>query len=103
MVRIGHSRNSDPIRSARQCAGQVLEGGKPGWVIAFCGGKHDPQAFLGELKRELGAIPIIGGSAAGAITRGGASYSGIEAAVAAFPTPPIPTRLPGLCREWWEN
>ncbi len=93
MVRIGHSRNSDPAKTARQCAAPLLEGGKPDWVIAFCGGKHDPQAFLGELKRELGDIPIIGGSAAGTITRGGAGYSGIEAAVAGFPAGDLPTRF----------
>ena len=90
MALIGHSRNSDPARAARQCVGALLQKGKPEWVIAFCGGKHDPQAFLAELKRELGAIPIVGGSAAGTITRGGASYSGIEAAVAGFP--------PATCR-----
>ena len=94
MVRIGHSRNSDPVKTARQCAAPLLDGGRPGWAIAFCGGKHDPRAFLGELKRELGDIPIVGGSAAGAITRGGASYSGIEAAVAA--------ELTALCRRWEE-
>ena len=93
VIRIGQSRNSDPAKSARQCAAPLLEGGKPGWAIAFCGGKHDPQGFLGELRRELGDIPIIGGSAAGAITRGGASYSGIETAVAGFPAGGPPARF----------
>ena len=93
MALIGHSRNSDPARAARQCVGALLQKGKPEWAIAFCGGKHDPQGFLAELKRELGPIPIVGGSAAGTITRGGASYSGIEAAVAGFPAGDLPAKF----------
>src|SRR5262249_7274005 len=72
------------------CAGALVQSGKPEWAIAFCGGKHDPQSFLAELKRELGPIPIVGGSAAGTITRGGAGYSGLEAAVAGLPARDLP-------------
>src|SRR3954467_11742943 len=84
MVRIGNSRNSDATKAARHCVAAVAGCGPVEWAMAFCGGKHDPHAFLAELRAVLGEIPIVGGSAAGVITREGASYSGIETAVACF-------------------
>jgi hypothetical protein len=93
MVRIGHSRNSDAAKAARQCVAAVAGGEPVEWAIAFCGGKHDPHAFLGELRSVLGEVPIVGGSAAGVISREGASYSGIETAVAGFTRGSLPPSI----------
>lgn len=83
-VRVGFSRSFDAVAAARECAGPIRATGQPSWGIAFCGGKHNPEAFLRALRNELGEIPIVGGSAAGAITRTGIGYGGLETAVAGF-------------------
>ncbi|WP_045217205.1 FIST signal transduction protein [Desulfonatronovibrio magnus] len=59
---------------------------KPGWALAFCGGRHDPETFLAALRQELGDIPVAGGSAAGCITNASLGYTGFECAVAVFGT-----------------
>ncbi|WP_119459961.1 FIST N-terminal domain-containing protein [Rhodospirillaceae bacterium SYSU D60014] len=83
-VRVGFSRSFEAGAAAKACAGPIRALGQASWGIAFCGGKHNPEAFLKALKAELGDIPIVGGSAAGAITRAGIGYGGLETAVAGF-------------------
>ncbi len=68
-------------------------------LMAFCGGKHDPLALLGALRATFGPVPIVGGSAAGAICNTASGYSGLEIAVAAFVDPATVPRVlaePGL-------
>ena len=45
-------RTINPAAIGAEVRAKGLEGGKPGWAMAFCGGKHDPQSFLAELQRE---------------------------------------------------
>ncbi|HTW25709.1 MAG TPA: FIST N-terminal domain-containing protein [Acetobacteraceae bacterium] len=53
-------------------------------LLVFCGGKHDPQPVLGALRASFGDVPLVGGSAAGAIWNHGCGYSGLEVGIAAF-------------------
>jgi hypothetical protein len=86
-IGIGHSVGEDSRAAGRHCIERAL-GGRPGsaaaWILAFCGGKHDPAEFLHGIRTVSGA-PVIGGSAAGIITRGVCGYGGLEAAIAVFP------------------
>ena len=86
-IGIGHSVSEDSRDAGRHCIERAL-GERPGaaaaWIIAFCGGKHDPVEFLHGI-RSVSTAPVIGGSAAGIITRAVCGYGGLEAAVAVFP------------------
>ena len=106
---IGAGKHPDSVQAARQAAQAILEqldqAGPAGWALAFCGGRHDPQAALQELRAQLGEIEIMGGAAVGAITNNSLGYSGYECAVAAFPAAlPKPTiiAIDGLNRGEWE-
>lgn len=80
-----YSRDTDPIKAVRQCAKLIDRAHlPPQLVIAFCGGKHPPLPLLEALREELGPVPIVGGAAAGAITRNGMGYSGFEIALGVF-------------------
>jgi hypothetical protein len=87
VIHVGYSANPASETAGRECVGAALAGG-PGTdlsgVMAFCGGKHDPAAFLRGL-RSLTNAPVFGGSAAGCISRDGSGYSGLESAVVGFP------------------
>jgi hypothetical protein len=56
-----------------------------GWIMAFCGGRHNPDAVLRGLYTHLGPIPVLGGAAVGTITSSRISYVGYECVVAVFP------------------
>ena len=86
-IGVGHSVSADSRDAGRQCIERALgrrSGHSASWLLAFCGGKHDPSAFLRGL-RTLSPAPVIGGSAAGTITTSARGYGGLETAVAAFP------------------
>ena len=51
---------------------------QPSALVVFCGGKHDPEIVLRGFRDAYPSAPIVGGSAAGVITRDEASYSGLE-------------------------
>jgi hypothetical protein len=54
-------------------------------LVAFCGGKHDGAAVLRAIRATYGErVPVVGGSTAGVIWRGGLGYSGLELGLAAF-------------------
>ena len=97
MVYVGHSRHSDSAAAGHECAEKVREamtdGETAAWALAFCGGRHDPEAVLAALREDLGSLPVVGGSAIGTITGGEVGYTGFECAVAVFPgslpAPPI--------------
>lgn len=95
-VRVGRGRDPDSNKAALSAIHQARisppTNDAPGWVLAFCGGKHDPSKMIRALSAGLDTTQIVGGSAAGVITRGGAGYSGFETAIAVFPAslpPPI--------------
>lgn len=85
MVEIAAARHTDS-REAGRLLGGHLETVVPKavWGLAFCGGKHDPVAFLEGLRETLGAVPVVGGSAPGVIAPPLVSYAGFEAALALF-------------------
>ena len=70
--------------AARMALENMTEGA--GWALAFCGGRHDPQAFLDGVRRTAGGVEVVGGSAVGVITNSFLEYSGYEGGVALFPS-----------------
>jgi hypothetical protein len=82
-VRTAFTRHSDAATAIADCASQI-GAPSPDLLIAFVGGKHDPAATLAALRRHFGAIPIVGGSAAGVIAREGTGYGGLEINLIAF-------------------
>lgn len=89
MVVVGQSRIAESAAAGRECAEIALAGlqpdAEPGWALAFCGGRHDPEAVFAALRDGLRGIPVIGGSAIGVVTNAGGGYNGYECAVALFP------------------
>ncbi|MEW6236789.1 MAG: FIST C-terminal domain-containing protein [Candidatus Omnitrophota bacterium] len=89
MIGIGASNNpqSDEAgREAAQMANNMLSPkDSPGWGLAFCGGRHNPQSLFQSMRACLGGVEIVGGAAAGTITHYGIGYSGCECDVALFP------------------
>jgi hypothetical protein len=86
MIAVGYAKHSDPVVAVRRCIA-ALGGGTPQLLLAFCGGKLEPHAVLAELRREYGATPVFGGSAAGAIGRDGFGYGGFELGLIGFMDP----------------
>jgi hypothetical protein len=84
-MQIVYGRHTDPTQCVRLCTHQLsLNTYPPRLVLAFCGGKHPPQKILETIRSELGHAPVVGGAAAGAITRQGFGYSGFELALGVF-------------------
>jgi hypothetical protein len=88
MIFLGASRDTDSLSAGQKAARRITEkmgtDDATGWVMAFCGGRHDPDAVLKGLRSQLGAIPVLGGAAVGAITNQRISYVGYECALALF-------------------
>jgi len=51
-------------------------------ALAFCGGNHDPIAFLDSVQEVVGNATLIGGTAVGVISNESTGYGGYEAGVA---------------------
>ena len=58
-------------------------------LLVFAGGKHDPDKVFEAFQRKFPAASIVGGSAAGAISRNAFGYSGFEIGVLAIIDPAI--------------
>ncbi|MGD9189397.1 MAG: FIST N-terminal domain-containing protein [Desulfobacteraceae bacterium] len=89
MIFMGASRDTDSFQAGQQAAsritGRMGTNDSAGWAMAFCGGRHDPEAVLEGLRTQLGPIPVLGGAAVGTITNHRISYGGYECALALFP------------------
>ena len=90
MVYIGISQNTESEKAGRQ-AGSEAKNQIPGkdsisWVLAFCGGRHEPDKVLNGIRSELGDVDIYGGSAVGIITNSSLGYTGYECGLAVFTT-----------------
>jgi hypothetical protein len=70
----------DAFRNCRMQLGAA----EPNLVLAFVGGKHDPKEALAAVIEVFGTIPVVGGSAAGAISVLGCGYTGFEVGLLAF-------------------
>jgi hypothetical protein len=89
LIGVGRSNHPDPFaagaEAAQRGAALLPPGEGAAWTLLFCGGKHDPVAVLAGIRSIVGLVPVVGGSAAGAMTGSGFGYSGLEVAVAFFP------------------
>ncbi|UFN50285.1 FIST C-terminal domain-containing protein [Roseomonas sp. OT10] len=83
MIRVAYHRHIDPRVCVERCVAS-LGMARPDLVLAFCGGKLDPDVVLPTLRDRLGGAPVYGGAAAGAITREAYGYSGLELLLVGF-------------------
>jgi hypothetical protein len=83
MIRIGYARHFDAENTVQQCLAQIGDV-DPTMLLVFCGGKHNPQVVLTAIRDDHPDVPVVGGSAAGAITRAGFGYSGLEIVILAL-------------------
>ncbi|MFL1461992.1 FIST signal transduction protein [Roseococcus sp. DSY-14] len=86
LVRIGYGKSPDTALAVRQAVA-ALGDCTPTLLLVFAGGKLDPAAALAALGGAFAGVPVVGGSAAGAIARGGLGYSGFEIGILAFCDP----------------
>lgn len=100
LLRVAYARSPDAATAVRDCRDRLGPAPTaPSLVMAFCGGKHDPAAMLAALHATFGPVPVVGGSAAGAIGRDGLGHGGFELGLIAFDDPAITPHLlvePGL-------
>ncbi len=82
-VRVAYATHYDTVTAIERCCA-ALDRMQPILLLVFCGGKHDPAVAFTALRRMFGAVPVVGGSAAGAIACGQLGYSGLEIGVMAF-------------------
>lgn len=92
MLKVSYARHFDAANAVGQCVFQ-MQHAEPLMLLVFCGGKHDPHAILAALRDVYGSVPIVGGSAAGAIAKAGFGYSGLELVVLAFVDPRVTPRI----------
>lgn len=94
IIATGSSDSSSSATAGMHCATRALAGldAAPALALAFCGGRHEPDAFLGGLREVLGGVPVVGGAGVGAMGPGLIGASGYECAVALFPAGLAPSR-----------
>jgi hypothetical protein len=93
-MRVAYGKSHDPATAVRQCAAALgSDVAMPQLLMAFSGGKLDPVAVRAALAAEFGPVPVVGGSAAGAISREGSGYSGFELGLVAFDDPLTTPRI----------
>lgn len=83
---VAYGRSGSTTVAVEQCLGHLGQCA-PLLLLAFTGGKHDSGTVMNQLHREFPGVPVVGGSAAGAISRDGFGYSGLEMGVLAFTDP----------------
>lgn len=91
-MRVAYGKSPDPATAARQAA-DSLGDISPQMLMAYVGGKLDPHAVREALVARFGPVTVVGGSAAGAITRQGFGISGFELGLVAFIDPATTPRL----------
>jgi len=82
---VGFADTTDSREAGRKAAEKALANasvGQSDFTIAFCGGNHDPMAFLKAVRSVVGEKTLVGGTAVGVITNERAGYGGYEAGVA---------------------
>ncbi len=83
MIRVAYASHYDIAAAVQRCR-TLLDGIRPVLLLVFCGGKHDPGVAFAALRSVFGPVPIVGGSAAGAIGCDGFGCSGLELGIVAF-------------------
>ncbi len=91
MAYIGNSQSTESELAGREAASmakqRMQDGESVSWVMAFCGGRQDPEELLKGIRAELGNVKIYGGSVCGVITNNLLGYTGYECGLAVFTTP----------------
>lgn len=80
---VAYARSSSTYAAVEQCVQQLRES-QPLLLIVFAGGKHQHDSVLAAFQQEFSGIPVVGGSAAGAISHAAFGYSGLEIGVLAI-------------------
>ena len=75
--RTAYSRSWSTPHAVASCI-RSIGTAQPSLLVVFCGGKHDPHAVMEGFRNAYPSVPLVGGSAAGVISREGAGYSGLE-------------------------
>jgi hypothetical protein len=86
-MKVGYGKSTDPALAVRRAVDSLGPTNPPELVMAFVGGKLDPQTTRAALRDAFGDVPVVGGSAAGAISRQGTGYSGFELGLVVFDDP----------------
>jgi hypothetical protein len=85
---VGTSKDPDPFlagaEAAKKAKVQLQSELHPHWILAFSGGRHDPEKIHAGIQSVFGDIPIVGGCAVGIITSEEISYTGYECGIALF-------------------
>jgi hypothetical protein len=94
IIATGSSDHTDSATAGAQCGARALaQSEQPAALaLAFCGGRHQPEAFLAGLRNVVGDVPVIGGAGVGAMADDVIGASGYECALALFPrelAPPL--------------
>ena len=82
---VGFADTTDSREAGRRAAEKALANasvGQSDFTIAFCGGNHDPMAFLKAVRSVVGEKTLVGGTAVGVITNERSGYGGYGAGVA---------------------
>ncbi len=82
---VGYSDTTDSAAAGRQAAEKAMmyaSTDKSDFTMAFCGGNHDPFAFLKAVGEIVGETTLIGGMTVGVITNEKIGYGGYETGVA---------------------
>jgi hypothetical protein len=87
-VSTGYAKHHDTATAVSRAVGQ-LGPVQPTLLLVFCGGKLDPVIAMDRMREAFPGIQVVGGSAAGALSRGGCGYSGLEFGVMAFLDPSV--------------
>lgn len=83
MIKTAYGKHTHCDIALKQCH-DALGHRAPDMLMAFIGGKHSPEHALRAARRYFGDVLLVGGSAAGVISRDGIGYSGFEIGVVAF-------------------
>lgn len=89
---VGFAETTDSTAAGRSAAEKALATAsvdRSDFTIAFCGGNHDPMAFLKAVRGAVGEGTLVGGTAIGVITNEKAGYGGYEAGVAVVKSPSL--------------
>lgn len=82
---VGYADSSDSAEAGRRAAEKAMANAsadRSDFTLAFCGGNHDPIAYLKAVQDVIGDTTLVGGTSIGVITAEKAGYGGYEAGVA---------------------
>jgi hypothetical protein len=87
LIKTAFGKHTQINLALEQCLaglGIALASNQPNMLMVFVGGKHAPEQALHAIRGIFSNAVIVGGSAAGVISRQGLGYSGFEIGITAF-------------------